>query len=136
MTTGPAAPADTAAGWTDPAERGGLVIAERVVERVAGYAVTQVEGASAAPRRVLGVNVGDARPESEASVTARLDGDTATVDASISVTWPVSVRAVTDRVRRRVRDDVAAVTGVQVDHIDVDVVDLSAPTAPPRRRVQ
>ena len=123
-------------GLADPEERGGLVIAEKVVERVAGYAATRVDGASAAPRRVLGVNVGEARTESEASVTARVDGSTATVDAVISVAWPASVRTVAAQLRQRVRDDVAAVTGVQVAHIDVDVVDLSAPAARPRRRVQ
>ena len=69
-------------------------------------------------------------------MTARIDGGTATVDAVISVSWPASVRAVTDRLRQRVRDDVATITGVRVDHIDVDVVDLSAPAAQPRRRVQ
>ena len=34
---------------TPPEERGRLTVAERVVERVAGYAATQVDGAAAAP---------------------------------------------------------------------------------------
>lgn len=69
-------------------------------------------------------------------MSARVDGSTATVDAVISVAWPASVRTVAAQLRQRVRDDVAAVTGVQVAHIDVNVVDLSAPAARPRRRVQ
>ena len=36
-----------------PEDRGSLSIADRVVERVAGYAATQVDGAAAAPRRLL-----------------------------------------------------------------------------------
>ncbi len=40
-------------GATAPEDRGGLTIADRVVERVAGYAATQVDGAAAAPRRLL-----------------------------------------------------------------------------------
>ena len=41
-----------------PEERGRLTVADRVVEKVAGYAVTFVMDAAAAPRRVLGVNIG------------------------------------------------------------------------------
>ncbi len=119
----------------DPAERGSLTIADRVVERVAGYAVTQVEGASAAPRRLLGVQVGGSRADEEASVDARVDGHTATVDATVAVGWPASVRTVTTRLRQRVREDVERITGVHVAHIDIDVVSMSAPAAR-RRRVQ
>lgn len=122
-------------GLDDVSGRGSLTIADRVVERVAGYAVTQVDRASAAPRRVLGVNVGDARPQEEASVRARVHGDIATVDASIAVAWPTSVRSVCEAVRRRIREDVDHITGVRVEQIDLDVVSMSVPTAP-RRRVQ
>ena len=119
----------------DPAERGSLTVADRVVERVAGYAVTLVDGASAAPRRVLGVTVGEARDDREASVDARVDGQVATVEATVSIGWPASVRAVADRLRQQVREDVERITGVQVAHVDVDVVSLTAP-ASRRRRVQ
>ena len=114
-------------------DRGALTIAEKVVERVAGYAVTRVEGASAAPRRVLGVKVGETRPDSEASVDARVEGRTAVVSATVAITWPHPVRTVAARLRRKVRDDVARMTGVDVAQIDLDVVQLSAPTAPSRR---
>ncbi|MGY1762463.1 hypothetical protein ACI79G_06520 [Geodermatophilus sp. SYSU D00779] len=45
-------------------------VADRVVERVAGYAATQVDGAAAAPRRPLGISVGEARADGEAAVRA------------------------------------------------------------------
>ena len=117
----------------DPAERGRLTVADRVVERVAGHAVTLVDGASAAPRRVLGVPVGGARPDQEASVRAEVDGSTATVDASVAIGWPASVGAVSAALRRRVREDVERITGVHVAHIDIDVVSLVVPSAKPRR---
>ncbi len=41
-----------------PEERGRLTVDDRVVEKVAGYAVTFVPDAAAAPRRVLGVKIG------------------------------------------------------------------------------
>lgn len=119
----------------DPADRGSLTIDDRVVERVAGYAVTLVDGASAAPRRLLGISVGGARPDTEASVQARVDGRAASISATIAVAWPHSVRAVTRRLRETVREDVARMTGVQVAHIDIDVVSFAVP-GPPVRRVQ
>jgi uncharacterized alkaline shock family protein YloU len=131
-------PADVGSAFPelgDPAERGSLAIADRVVERVAGYAVTLVDEASAAPRQVLGVTVGGAREDREASVDARVDGATATVAASVAIRWPASVRTVAGRLRSRVREDVERITGVQVAHVDVDVVSLTAP-ASRRRRVQ
>jgi uncharacterized alkaline shock family protein YloU len=117
----------------DPAERGSLSIAEKVVERVAGQAVTRVEGAGAAPRRVLGIRVGEAGPRDEAAVDAQVDGGTATVRATVAVAWPNPVRAVAERVRERIRADVALMTGVRVAQVDLDVVSFAVPAAPPRR---
>jgi uncharacterized alkaline shock family protein YloU len=119
----------------DPAERGNLTVADRVVERVAGYAVTLVEGASAAPRRVMGIAVGGSREDRSAPVDARVDGHTATVEASVAIAWPASVGTVVARLRHQVREDVERITGVRVAHVDVDVVSLTAPPAR-RRRVQ
>lgn len=110
-------------------DRGTLTIDDRVVGRVAGYAVLLVPGAAAPPTRVLGVNVGDADADGEARVRARVDGGTAVVEATIAVGWPTSVRSVVERVRESVVREVAATTDVRVDHVDVDVVSLTVPTA-------
>jgi uncharacterized alkaline shock family protein YloU len=119
----------------DAAERGRVTVADRVVERVAGFAVTRVDGAVAAPRRLLGMNFGEARPEAGAAVSARVQGHTATIQVTIAVTWPQPIRAVADRVRQAIREDVARITDVQVAQVDLDVVSLPTATAP-RRRVQ
>ena len=88
-----------------------------------------------APRRVLGVNVGDARPQGSAHVHARVHGDVATVEATIAVRWPASVRSVSDAVRDQVRADVARITGVRVEQIDLEIVSMSVPEpASPRVR--
>ena len=133
-----AAPADTGSDeplpeLADPAERGRLTIAHKVVERVAGYAVTKVDGASAAPRRLLGRNVGDARPESEAAVSAQVDGNAGTVRATVAIAWPNPVRAVADRLRTAIREDVALMTDVHVAQVDLDVVSFAAASTPTRR---
>lgn len=119
----------------EPADRGTLTVADRVVERVAGHAVTLVEAAAAAPRRVLGVQVGEAAAEDRANVQARVHGDTASVEATIAVAWPASVRDVAARTRRRIREEVSRITDVRVDHVDIDVVSLEVPAAS-RKRVR
>jgi uncharacterized alkaline shock family protein YloU len=131
------APDDPTPG-ADPSqvpERGDLTVADRVVEKVAGYAVTLVPDATAAPRRMLGVNVGDRGEEDLASVEARVVGDVATIRARIAVRWPRSVPEVAEAVRERIRKEVTEATGVRVDHVDVEVTSLSV-ASPERRRVQ
>jgi uncharacterized alkaline shock family protein YloU len=117
----------------NPADRGSVHIADRAVARIAGHAVTQVEGTSAAPRRLLGVSLGGDQPDKEASVNARVDGSIVTVNATVAVGYPQSVRAVTARLRTHVRAEVERLTGMRVAHIDVDVVSMRAPAAQPRR---
>ncbi|SNR95106.1 Uncharacterized conserved protein YloU, alkaline shock protein (Asp23) family [Geodermatophilus pulveris] len=126
-------PADDAPHARPPEERGRLTVADRVVERVAGHAATRVDGAAAAPRRLLGIPVGESRPDAEAAVRATVHGSVATVAATVAVAWPRSVREVTDALRAGIRAEVLRVTGVEVAHVDVDVVDFVAAGAPARR---
>ena len=112
-----------------PEESGRLDVADQVVEKVAGHAVTLVAGAAAAPRRVLGVNVGAARPENAASVSAEVHDGIASVGGDHRGGWPKSVQAVADDVRRPIRAEVTSLTGVRVDHVDVEVVSMSIPTS-------
>ena len=117
-----------------PDERGQLTINDRVVEKVAGHAVTLVTDAAAAPRRMLGLRIGEARPQAAASVQARVQGDIASIQAAIAVRWPRSVQRVADEARQRIRSEVADITGVRVDHVDVEVVLMTMPSAEPRVR--
>ena len=116
-----------------PEERGRLTVDDRVVEKVAGYAVRFVADAAAAPRRVLGVNIGAARPDDAASVHAQVRDDIASVHVAIAVRWPRSVQRVADAVRERIRSEVTAITGVRVDHVDVEVVSMTLPDSSERR---
>ena len=116
-----------------PEERGQLSVDDRVVEKVAGHAVTSITDAAAAPRRVLGVKIGEARPDDAASVQAQVQDDIASVHVAIAVRWPRSVQKVADEVRERIRTEVAAITGVRVDHVDVDVVSMTLPETAERR---
>lgn len=133
-TSDEAVPATGHAALVPPDERGQLTVDDHVVEKVAGYAVTLVADAAAAPRRVLGLRIGEARPQAAASVQAQVYGDIASVQASIAVRWPRSIRDVVDEARQRIRSEVAAITGVRVDHVDVEVVSMTVPSAEPRVR--
>lgn len=116
-------------------ESGRLEVADRVVEKIAGHAVTLVADAAAAPRRVLGVRVGQARPEDAANVSAEVHDGIASVQATIAVRWPNSVQEVAAEVRRRIREEVTSLTGVEVDHVDVEVVSMTVSgSAEPRVR--
>ena len=118
-----------------PEERGRLTVDDHVVEKVAGYAVRLVADAAAAPRRVLGVNIGGARPDDAASVQAQVHDDIASVHVAVAVRWPRSVQKVADELRERIRSEVTAITGVCVDHVDVEVVSMTVPdSAEPRVR--
>ena len=114
-------------------ERGRLTVDDRIVEKVAGHAVTTIRDAAAAPRRVLGVKIGQARPDDAASVQAQVVDDIASVRVAIAVRWPTSVQQVADEVRERIRSEVTAITGVRVDHVDVEVVSMTLPDSSERR---
>jgi uncharacterized alkaline shock family protein YloU len=43
------------------------------------------------------------------------------------VRWPRSVQQVADEVRERIRSEVMTITGVRVDHVDVEVVSMTLP---------
>ena len=131
--TAPDTDSTTPTASVPPEERGRLTVDDRVVEKVAGYAVTFVTDAAAAPRRVLGVNIGAARPDHAASVHAQVQDDIASVHAAIAVRWPKSVQKVADEVRERIRSEVTAITGVRVDLVDVEVVSMKLPHSAERR---
>ena len=123
MSVPPRQPSD--AGLPEPDSRGSLRIHDRVVEKVAGHAVTTVPDAAAAPRRVLGMSVGAPRRDDEAAkVTATVHGDSVTVSATVAVNWPSPVRQVADQLGQRIREDISRHTGLKVDRIDLDVVSL------------
>jgi uncharacterized alkaline shock family protein YloU len=136
----PVAPEEPAAGQPPGLvdrrdETGRVEIADRVVEKIAGHAVILVPHAGAAPRRLLGMSVGEAGAQEAASVSADVQDGIASIRATIAVRWPNSVRAVADEVRRRIRDEVTSQTGVEVDHVDVEVVSMTfAEPAEPRVR--
>jgi uncharacterized alkaline shock family protein YloU len=112
-------------GPAEGGDRGGLIIADKVVEKVAAHAISGVAHATGAPRRVLGVSVGNVSDDTRARVNADVDGDVASVTVDLAVEWPTPVRGVVEDVRRRIRDDVYRITGVTVQQVDIEVVSMA-----------
>ncbi|MER5322192.1 Asp23/Gls24 family envelope stress response protein [Streptosporangium roseum] len=97
-----------------PAERRGKTdIAERVVSRIAARAAREVA-------RVLEVRERGPLTFGERT-RATLDGDLTVLRLDVSVEYPAPLRQVTEAVRRHVADRVSVLTGLHVDHVDIDV---------------
>ncbi|HEX6499416.1 MAG TPA: Asp23/Gls24 family envelope stress response protein [Micromonosporaceae bacterium] len=118
-----------------PAEaRGSLDLAERVVEKIATQAVSEIEYATGVSRQVLGV--GRRRSRTSARVSAMVDGDIATVRITMSVVWPAPVPEVTQQVRDHVAARLVELTSLRVAEVDIEVAGLPTSYGPRARRVR
>jgi uncharacterized alkaline shock family protein YloU len=124
-------PADSAVPADDAATRGRLEIADRVIERIAAQAAAEVDRATGAPRRVLGVSVGS--PTDRPDVSAQVDGHVAIVDVVMSVAWPAPVTMVTEQVRARIVQQLADLAGVRATQVDIRVTALVSERSNERR---
>ncbi len=129
----PATSEDVEPPAATPAERGRLLIHDRVVEKVAARAATEVERATGTPRTVLGRTLGRATEDSAVRTSADVDGDLVTVTVSIAVEWPTPVREVAAEVRRRIVQRIEEIVGLQVVEVDIDVPTLLTRRTPPPR---
>ena len=126
------APGTTAvAGRRDPAERGRLDVAERVIERIATIAAREVRGVRSVGSGLDGM-VGRQYPNANAEVA----GGHARVRVDIAVTWPSPLGRTAAAVRDRVRERVESLVGMTVDVVDVTVATVTQPAPPNDRRVQ
>lgn len=117
----------------DAGDRGVLTISDSTVQRVAAHAVTEVDGVGGAASRVLGVAVGGEDLDNSAKVTAKVTGDTATLDVRISISYPMSVSRATEDARRHLMRRVEEFTGLTVTQVDITVTALHTATAETRR---
>ena len=125
----------------DRDELGSIVIADRVVTKIAACAAAEHSDAGAAAARMLGrtvpgggyLGVRDTDLDAPPKTSVQVDGSKAFVTMEISVRWPEPVLEVTEQVRRRVQDRVSELTGLQVDEVHIVVSDLATDLIPPPR---
>ncbi|PRX50036.1 putative alkaline shock family protein YloU [Prauserella shujinwangii] len=108
-------------------ERGRTVVAGRAVERLAAYAVTEIESVGGSARRLLGVTIGAEDQDRAAGVQARVDGATADLDVRLSIAYPNPVAVTCERVRVHLIQRVAELAGLTVSRVDITVTALHAP---------
>lgn len=107
-----------------PGKRGLLVIAPRVIERIAARAASDVDGV--APQ-------GSAGRSKAVQADADLEGPAATITLRLGVAYPRPVGRVASDVRGRVTDRVHELTGVEVRSVRVTVDQLPAAVTTPSR---
>jgi uncharacterized alkaline shock family protein YloU len=107
-----------------PGQRGRTIIADRVVARVAAQAVSEVAQAGGAAPQLVGITLGRQTGKGQARVTARVDGNLAMIEMRLTLAYSAPVRTLSREVRRHVMERVAALTGIEVRHVDIEVARL------------
>ena len=116
------------ADLADPGQRGRLVVADRVVEKVASIAAAEVEGVVSSGSGLGGL-LGHRYPRADATVA----GARARVHVEVAVSWPMPLAQVAGAVRQRVGRRLDELVGLAVDAVDVTAATLvTAPPHPPR----
>ncbi|MFY9929192.1 MAG: Asp23/Gls24 family envelope stress response protein [Streptosporangiaceae bacterium] len=122
-------------------ELGRISIADGVVTKIAAQAAAENPDAGAAMARVLGralpgaghLGVRDTDLSALPKTRVEVDGSKAFVTLELAVRWPASVPAVTEQVRRHVRDRIRELAGLEADEVHIVVADLATDITPPPR---
>lgn len=107
----------------DPGARGGLTIADRVLEQLVAAAAGEVDGVTVPDAGGLAGVVSARR----ATARLRRTEDRLDVGLTLAVTYPTPVAATADAARRHVGTRVAELAGLTVGRVDVDVTALPHP---------
>lgn len=100
--------------------RGGLTIADRVIEKTASQILKGLPGVGAAKSGLFGFG-SNAELGSRPSVDVRLSGRSCTLAVELGLAYPSPITEATESVRHRLSTDVEALTGVTVRQVDVSV---------------
>jgi uncharacterized alkaline shock family protein YloU len=114
---------------------GQTTLADRVVERIATQAVTEVADVGGATNRVLGETLGGSAEARSADVSATADDMTAQLRVRLSIAYPASVARTTKAVRAHLIQRLDELTGLAVTQVDITVTALYS-TRSERRRVR
>lgn len=115
----------------DPGCRGGLDIADKVIDKIAARTASTVSGVV---RTGSGLDrlVGRALPHASSAVI----GDRVRISVDIAVGWPLDLAEVSRTVRDAVHRDVTDLAGMHVLGVDVSVSRVEHQHATTQRRVR
>ena len=119
---------------------GQIVLADRVVSRIASRAANEVDGVGSAAPRLLGValkapgldRLGQRTDDLQAlpTVVAHVDGRRVFVTVTVSVAYPRPLQDTAQQIRQRIHDRLTELTGLEVAQVDVHISALVVPTEP------
>lgn len=115
----------------EPQQRGRTIIENAVLEHIAVHAALEVSGVIATGSD-LDKLIGRRLPKAG----ARVAGTRARVLVEVAAAWPHPVATVAAAVREHVSERLLALTGLQVDAVDVEVARVIHSREPQPRRVQ
>lgn len=101
-------------------QRGSLVLARRVLEKIAGQAAREVTAVGGRSGGLLGLG-GHTDLSAVPETTVVLNGDRAEVRLQLAVAYPVPLREATDRVRQRVVQELGRQCGIGAVRVDIEV---------------
>jgi uncharacterized alkaline shock family protein YloU len=118
-----------------PRRRGSLVVAEKVLEKVAGQAATEVASVSGTSGGFLGIG---SEPDRAArpKVDATLSEESADLSVSVGIAYPGSIRRAATELREHLTRRVEELTGFAVRRVDVDVTLLPLQEGTPRKALR
>jgi uncharacterized alkaline shock family protein YloU len=120
-----------------PADRGTTIIANEVVEKIAGMAVRQVPGVYDLGGDVARVfsavkeRIGLGPADDDQGVSVRLEGATAAVRVTLVIEYGFVVHSVTEKARAKVIGAVENLLGLEVTAVDIVVDDVYVPDSGP-----
>ena len=109
---------------TEMRRRGRLVLADRVIEKIAGQAAVEVAATSGRSGGFLGLGA-EADPGARPKVDVTLSAESADLALAVGIAYPGSIRRATQEVRDHVTERVETLTGVDVRRVDIDVTFLA-----------
>lgn len=113
------APSDATSSGS-AADRGGLSVADKVVEKTASQILKDLPGVGGTTSRLFGLGANsslDSRP----SVDVNLSGRSCTLSVQLGLSYPSPITEATEAVRERLSTEVEHLTGVSVRQVDVEV---------------
>ncbi|HEY5821280.1 MAG TPA: Asp23/Gls24 family envelope stress response protein [Propionibacteriaceae bacterium] len=118
----------------EAARRGRLVLADKVIEKIAGQAAAEIGAAHGRSGGLLGIGA-ESDSQARPNVDVDLGSDSADLAISVGIAYPGSIRQATQQIREHVTQRVENLTGVRVRRVDIDVAFLATPGTDGHREV-